>query len=89
MSGNWNQFDTALEVVEAIAEYKSWISSEEELSERFDEEVMPEVLRTHGKDDWPAIMEAFNAWVDGLCRDGHLHPLQVSEYCYIGEHSDD
>lgn len=91
MAKNWNRVDL-LEIVECFAEGEGWISDEEALSARFDEEVMPGILETHGKrgvafEDTGLINEAFGSWTDGLCKDGEIHPEQYSKYEYVGEWS--
>lgn len=80
---NWNRVDL-LELVELYAEDNGLIASEDELSERFDSEVLPGVIAEYGEDDGPAISEAFNNWTDMLCKDGELHPEQYDKYCYVG-----
>jgi hypothetical protein len=83
MAVNWNRVDL-LEMVELYAEDNGGIASEEELSERFDSEVLPDVIEAYGEDDEPAISEAFNNWTDMLCKDGEIHPEQYDKYCYVG-----
>lgn len=69
--------------VEDYAEAHGMMSCEAQVSEAFDENVLPYVLETYG-DDNIAISEAFNDWTDILCKDGELHPLQYDAYCYVG-----
>ena len=91
----WNDYSNTLEVVEALAEEIGLISNEEELSLRFDEEIIKEQILSNmdyesGKsflDDSVMINEEFNNYVDSLYSNGELHEEQVNEYCYIGEHS--
>ena len=78
---------TELELVEEWASECGLISSEEELSEIFDEEIAPLVIEQYGEDDEPAMNEAFNDWSDALCRDGVLHELQYEDYCYVGKYA--
>lgn len=73
-----------LELVECYAEENSLISSEEELSDRFDSEMLPLIIEQYSEDDTPAINEGFNNWTDSLCKDGELHDTQYSSYCYVG-----
>ena len=80
---NFNQVDL-LDIVEAYAEDKNLISSEEKLSKRFDEDVLPSIIEAYGEDDQPAIDGGFNDWSDGLCRDGDIHEIQYDQYCYVG-----
>lgn len=80
---NWNKIDM-LDMVELYAEDNGMIASEDELSKRFDEEVLPSVIEAYGEDDEPAISEAFNNWTDMLCKDGEIHPEQYNSYCYVG-----
>jgi len=76
--------ENLLEMVELYAEEVGAIASEDELSERFDEQVLPAVIDQYGADDEIAISEAFNNWTDSLCKDGEIHPEQYSQYCYVG-----
>jgi hypothetical protein len=80
-----------LEAVELWAEnqYPPLISSEGELSEKFDEEIAPLVIEQYGEDDQPAINEAFNNWTDSLCKEGLLHDEQYDKYCYVGQYAED
>ncbi len=88
MPMNFANYDL-LEIVEAFAEDNGLISSEEELSARFDDEILPYVIEKYGEDDQPAINEAFNDWTDILCKDGALHDEQYNKYCYVGRLADD
>ena len=88
MPRNFHSVDL-LEIVEFFAEDNGWIASEEELSERFDDEILPHVIEKYGEDDQPAINEAFNDWTDMLCKDGELHDEQYNKYCYVGRLADD
>ena len=83
---NFNRFDL-LEAVELWAEDNGLISSEHELSERFDNEILPIVIEQYGEDDQDAIDQTFNDWTDSLCKDGELHDEQYSQYCYVGKYS--
>lgn len=85
---NWHRIDM-LEVVELFAEDNGMIASEQELSDRFDLEVLPHVIEQYGEDDSVAINEAFNDWTDGLCKDGEIHESQYNSYCYVGRLADD
>lgn len=88
MPRNFHSVDL-LEIVEFFAEDNGWIASEEELSARFDDEILPHVIEKYGEDDQPAINEAFNDWTDSLCKDGELHDEQYNKYCYVGRLADD
>ena len=88
MARDWHRIDM-LEVIELYAEDNNMIASEDELSKRFDEEILPLVVEQYGEDDGPAIAEAFNDWTDSLCKDGEIHELQYNAYCYVGRLSDD
>ncbi len=80
---DWNKIDM-LEVVELFAEDNGMISTEEELSERFDAEVLPAVIEQYGENDEPAINEAFNNWTVSLRDDGVIHSEQYNSYYYVG-----
>ena len=73
-----------LELAEFYAEENGLIENAEELGEMFDRDVLPAVVEQYGKDDYPAIREAFNNWTDSLCRDGQLAESQYQEYTYQG-----
>jgi hypothetical protein len=80
---NWNRIDL-IDIIEFYASDNDMICCEEELSERFDSEILPGVIEAYGEDDEPAISEAFNNWTDMLCKDGEIHPEQYNSYCYVG-----
>lgn len=80
---------TLLEIVEEFASMNNLIESAEDLSEKFDEEIMPHVISQYGKSDEPAINEEFSNFKDYLQSEGRLHDLQVSNYCYVGEYKTD
>jgi len=91
----WNNVEL-LDMVEAYAEYlkitsyeSDWfglVSSEEELSTRFDEE--HEEWLHKNRDDQVMIDEEFNNWTDALCSDGVIHPEQYNKYCYVGKYAE-
>ena len=83
---NWNSYDL-IEIIEEFASDNNWIASEEELSERFDQEIASTVIAQYGEDDTVAMNEAFNNWTDSLCKEGEIHPEQYNNYCYVGEYS--
>ena len=88
----WND-ENLLEVVELLADEMGMISSELDLSAKFDAEVMPGLLEQFGKPgeqftDQPMIDETFNNWADMLCKEGELHSVQYHEYCNVGEYAD-
>ena len=85
---NYND-ENLLEMVEMYAEEMGYISSEEELSERFDNEVLPDIIKAYSVDDQCAIDEGFNNWKDMLCKDGEIHPEQDRNYCYVGESAEE
>jgi len=82
---NFNNYEE-IDGVELWAEDNHLIQSEEELSERFDQEIASMVIDQYGDEDGPAMREAFNNWSDMLCKDGELHSLQYSNYCYVGKY---
>ncbi len=77
-----------LELVECYALENGFISSEEKLSDIFDEDILPSVIEEYGADDQIAIDTTFNDWSDGICKDGYLHPVQYDEYIYVGMRAD-
>lgn len=80
---NFNNINE-LDLIEGFAESNDLISSEEELSERFDEEVLPWVLGLYGDEDEVAINQEFNNWTDVLCKEGEIHEEQYNQYEYVG-----
>lgn len=84
---NYNDEDL-LEMVEMYAEEMGYISSAEELSERFDqmiEECMSCEFKRQLENDDCLVSETFNNWSDGLCKDGEIHSVQYENYEYNGE----
>ena len=77
-----------LEIVESYAADNNGIASEGELSNRFDEDIAPSVIAYYGEDDEPAMNQAFHDWSDSLCKEGEIHELQCSQYCYVGRYSE-
>ena len=82
--------ENLLAMVELYAEEINAIASEDELSEKFDDEIMPLLLEQSGQkgqkfSDQDLVNQAFNVWTDGLCKDGEIHPEQYNSYCYVGE----
>ena len=86
MAINYNRYDE-LELIELIATYEGNISSESELSDRFDETFTDLIESNRLEDDEPAISELFNNWTDSLCKDGEIHEEQCNKYCYVGNFS--
>lgn len=80
---------TMLNLIEGYGEANDLIASEEQLSERFDEEVAPFIIEKYGKNDEVAMNTAFNDWTDSLCQDGEIHEVQYNAYCYVGKYSSD
>jgi len=76
-----------LDIIEEYATVNGGIDSEQELSDRFDDEIAPLIIDQYGEGDEPAMDEAFNDWSDSLCKDGELHELQYNQYCYVGKYS--
>tara|TARA_R110000772_G_scaffold173326_1_gene285273 strand:+ start:1815 stop:2075 length:261 start_codon:yes stop_codon:yes gene_type:complete len=82
---NYND-ETPLEMVELYAEEMGYIASESELSEQFDSMFTEDpAMKEKLSNDEPMLSEAFSNWSDVLCKDGEIHPLQYSEYCYCGD----
>ena len=85
--------ETLLEMVELYAEEMGYMTSEEELSERFDAHVFPYIIEAHGTQgaeftDTVMSNEAYNNWTDELCKDHEIHPEQYNKYCYTGDYAD-
>jgi len=89
---NWNN-TTLLDIVEYYAEENCLIASEEELSKRFDEQILPGIIETYGEKgkaftDTDMINESFNNWSDSLEKEGELHEEQYNKYEYVGRLSE-
>ena len=89
---NYND-ENLLDMIEMYAYEQGFICTEGDLSRKFDEEVLPTILETHGKpgeefNDSCMINEEFNNWSDMLCKEGDIHPEQYNDYCYVGKLSD-
>ncbi len=81
--------ETRLSFIETYAEENGLISSEQELTDLFNDEILPLIYEKHGEpgiafDDEDMINQTFNDWSDGLCKDAELHDLQYNQYCYLG-----
>lgn len=82
----FKQYETTLELAEYVAEMENAISSEQELSDRFDEMLAEcNFFETYDRDDLVAVREEFNNWSDGLCEEGEIHEAQYNEYEYVGD----
>jgi len=86
---NYND-ENLLGMVELYAEEMGYISSEDDLSARFDTDVLPGLIEQYGVkgesfEDEPLLNETFNNWSDMLCKDGEIHPEQYNNYSYTGE----
>jgi hypothetical protein len=93
---NWNNVEL-LDLVETYAAYEQTIgnrpiSSEQGLSDRFDDEIAPLIIEEHGIkgelfEDTDMMNEQFSNWSDRLCKNGEIHPEQYNQYCYVGKYS--
>ena len=70
-----------LGVVEDYASDNGLISTEQELSDRFDADIAPLVVEQCGANDPPAMDQCFNDWTDNLCKDNQLHPISTILQC--------
>ena len=46
----------------------------------FNEYLKPNVITLYGKNDTPALNEAFNDWVDSLCKSGEITERQYNTW---------
>ena len=81
---NFNQL-SQLEIEEIAAEQMQLPASEEEVSELFDEDVVPTMREGIPKTDFRII---FNDWIENQHRMGELSDAQRNQYCYCGEYED-
>ena len=58
--------------------------TEQELTDLFNETILPAIIAHYGADDKVAVRTAFNDWTDGLCKGGHITDDQYNNYCYLG-----
>jgi hypothetical protein len=82
--------ENLIEMIEMYASLQGYISSEEELSEKYDKEIMPILIKRHGVkgelfNNTAMINEKFNNWAEWLCKKGEIHPEQYENYEYIGK----
>lgn len=89
---NYND-ENLLDMVELYAAEMGYLSSEDEVSEKFDNEVAPSIVEQHGTKgeeftDTVMMNEAFSNWLDALTKEGEVHPEQYQHYCYTGRYSD-
>ncbi len=88
---NYND-EELLQMVEMYAETQGYISSEDELSERFDSylkdilDSMSHVDAQRLLNDKPALSEMFGQYIYTLCKNGEIHPIQYAEYAYEGSY---
>ncbi len=88
---NYNDEDL-LQMVEMYAETQGYISSEEELSDMFDnylKDILDNMSHIDAQrllKDKPTLSELFGRYVDALCKDGEIHPIQYAEYSDKGRH---
>ena len=48
----------------------------------FRETIAPEIFKTYGRNDKPAIREAWNNWTDSLCKDGQITMRQYETWTH-------
>lgn len=58
--------------------------SNKEAINLFKQEVLPEVIKKYGKNDRPAINQAFNDFTDNLCKDGLISSKQYNNIILFG-----
>ena len=58
--------------------------NEQELTDLFNETLLPAIIKVYGESDKVAIRTAFNDWTDALCKDGYISEEQYNDYCYLG-----
>jgi hypothetical protein len=76
-----------LEVVEMVAENEAMISSEEELSENFDN-MLEDINCCPERLTETDVNCMFNDWKDGEAKDGNIHQIQDNQYCYVGKYGE-
>lgn len=60
----------------------------EETIDRFEEDILPEVIEMFSADDEIAISQTWNDWTDGLCKDGEISTRAYCDWCYEPETKD-
>ena len=77
-------YGSDLSFIESYADENNLISSEQQLSDMFDDLVKEcDQMERIDYDDTCMLSEWFNDWSDMLCKDGQLHDIQYHEYCYV------
>ena len=46
--------------------------TEEQVNNTFEQEILPSVIAQYGKNDKPAVRQAWNDYTDSLCKDGQI-----------------
>ena len=72
-----------LEIEEIAADQLGLPASEEEVSELFDEEIVPTMWEGISRTDF---RQAFSVWIDHRHEEGTLSIYQWQQYCYCGKH---
>ena len=85
---NWKNM-SELEVAEALAHWEDMVCTEEELSEKFDDEVGCLMAEEIDPEDVVAFSEEFSNWADALCTNGEISTIQYESYGYVGKYSDE
>ena len=85
---DFSHLNCSLGLSEALATEYGLPDSQQAMSDRFDEDVAPAVIKQFGADDDVAMSEAFNNWSDAMCKDGSISYVQYDQYCYVGEYSE-
>lgn len=51
-----------------------------EVLEQFKSDILPAIVDRYGKNDKPALCEAWNNYTDGLCKDGLITAQQYDTW---------
>lgn len=51
-----------------------------EATKIFRNQILPQVIAQYGKNDKPAMSEAWNDWTDMLCKDRQITPRQYDRW---------
>ena len=55
--------------------------TQKEFNQDFKTNILPSVIARCGKNDKPAIREAYNNYSDSLCKDGLITTKQYNNWC--------
>lgn len=58
------------------------MATKAEIKTRFCDSILPGIIKRHGSDDKPALDQAWNDFVDMLCKDGEVTTHQAETWTH-------